>query len=116
MALHITPEIVCHAYELLRATPPFKRWKLPPSDDIEVQIVTAKEYVGEVTTGLEHIKLRISLQHVGSLNNLLYTLAHEMCHIKQYLDGAPKLDHGPSFQKLADRVCKHHRNFDRVGF
>ena len=35
MALRLTPEILEGAYEFLRATPPFRGWRLPHADEVE---------------------------------------------------------------------------------
>ena len=34
MTLSLTPDLLAAAYDFLRATPPFKAWRLPESDDI----------------------------------------------------------------------------------
>lgn len=38
--LHLTLEMLEGAYEYLRTTPPFRRWKLPPGADIEFHVTT----------------------------------------------------------------------------
>ena len=114
--LHMTPEIVEAAYELLRTTPPFKGWKLPEADDIEFHVCRIKgaQADHEYTHG-RHV-LRINALKHATLASLLSTLAHEMIHIRE-VNLRLRLDvaHGKAFHRMADSVCRHH-GFDRGQF
>lgn len=119
MRLYITPEMARAAYDLLRTTPPFRGWHLPPAEQIHF-IVRAKH--GEFGmfrpsyNGKPH-KLYLSQDSIGQLSTLIATLAHEMVHIKEFIDCANDWgDHkSENFNRLADRVC-HHHGFDRRSF
>lgn len=43
--MHITVDTVVAGYNFLKATPPFRRWGLPDSDDIEFEITRSKSVV-----------------------------------------------------------------------
>lgn len=115
MAIHITPEIVETTYELLRLTPPFQGWKLPHADALRFSVLKTKDRQGDFAVdekGVPHI--RISYTKHKTLHALAMTLAHEMCHLRDYYLNA-RSEHGASFHRLADQVCRHHC-FDRGQF
>lgn len=105
MTLALTPHMLEAAYELLRTTPPFRGWKLPPADDVEFR-VKAIPHQGEF---FPPARIVISAQRVGTLDRLAVVMAHEMVHFRLQLVGSTdKEDHGPDFQRCAARVCRHH--------
>ena len=104
MTIHITPEIARAAYELLRTTLPFHRWKLYHADDIWFICRPMKSCLGSYVPG-KVPKLYIDTNRHGSLDRLIVTLAHEMCHMRG------PLTHGKDFKKLVASVCRYH-NFD----
>jgi hypothetical protein len=114
MTLHLTPEMLVACYEFLRTTPPFDKWKLPDSDEIEFRVVHTKEFMG--------LWERLAGKHVISMSNarmshthtLLDTMAHEMVHIRQEQRKC-KDAHGRSFRKMRGAICKHH-GFDPKAF
>lgn len=114
MSLHLTPEILEASYELLRATPPFRRWKLPHADDLEFRVtnhagVFASFHFDDERAGRERI--HVSARHVKNLPLLLQTLAHEMCHLREAAISrrkAGRANHGVAFKRLAAQVCKSH--------
>ena len=108
MTLHLTPEILVQAYELLRATPPFKRWKLPHADEVEFRVTQSKDHSGSYQYAGKHI-IRISALHHKQLPPLIVTLAHEMCHMHQHLTApTDTAHHGWRFKKYAALACRHH--------
>lgn len=117
MSIRISLEIVEATYELLRATEPFKRWKLPHADDISFAIIRNKNHRGEFYINKKNdptICVNDSFHH--TIDELLRTVAHEMCHLVEYRAGArPDVAHGWIFNDLANRVCKFH-SFDRGAF
>jgi hypothetical protein len=119
MALHITPDTIEATYELLRLTPPFRRWKLPHADDVEFHVIENIKVYGQYcfdTVDPKKRTIRVSCSTVRSLNKLVETLAHEMCHMREHqLKVRADVQHGRVFQKLADQVCQHH-GFDRGQF
>lgn len=111
MTLHLTPEMLECTYELLRATPPFNRWKLPEADSLEFNILITKErsaHFRESTDGQHEIA--VSASRVKSLDLLLEVVAHEMVHMRQAQKRFRDI-HGISFEKLGKQVCRHH-DFD----
>lgn len=117
--LHLTPDMLEHAYELLRVTPPFKSWKLPPGDDVAFCVVRMRKHQDQADwthDGTRHV-IRINAKKHGTLNSLLMTLAHEMCHMREYELGFRRVDvmHGELYYQLADAVCRHH-TFDKGQF
>ena len=112
MTLSLTPDILVATYELLLTTPPFRSWKLPPSDEIEFHITRSVKHFGTC----DGKSITISDRKHGTLSNLLVTVAHEMVHLREFQTGARSdIQHGAEFNKLADRVCRIH-NFDRSAF
>ncbi len=116
MAIHLTPEILVNAYELLRVTPPFRGWKLPHSDDIVFIVSRHRDRYADTDYDNGKFILRVSQRKQKQLGTVLATVAHEMIHIRQGLTGAwHKADHGKTFQTAADVVCRYH-GFDRGAF
>lgn len=116
MTLHLTPAMLERAYELLRSTPPYRGWKLPPPDDVVFVVTRHKTTAGEHwVAGLTH-SIAISQNAIGTLALLTATMAHEMIHMKEFIDGVRNdVKHGASFQRLAARVCRLH-GFDVKAF
>ena len=115
--IHLTPEMLEATYELLRTTPPFRRWKLPEADDVEFHVTRHRVLSGQYTylrskkRVLWH-RIEISTTCNKNLRDMMETMAHEMCHIRQRTaDRAAKtrtLTHGRAFKRLAALVCRHH--------
>ncbi len=114
--INLTPEILEAAYKLLCETPPFKSWKLPDSDEVEFMVNKSTTRRGDHIFSNDTHSIGISTALIGSLNELLVTMAHEMCHMKHEID-APNdpAHHGSRFKSYADKVCRAH-NFDRRAF
>jgi len=111
--LSLTPDMIAAAYELLRTTPPFRRWGLPEADDVGFYVIAAKGDHGSHWTADFAHHIAINKCHT-QLPSLLNCVAHEMCHMRQFILGE-KSYHGPVFKRLADQVCRHH-GFDRGMF
>jgi hypothetical protein len=111
--MHITPIMVEQAYELLRATPPFNRWKLPEADDVEFRIVKSPNIYGQHALRYTkhksdgHDVIDISLPNHRYLPTLICTMAHEMVHLKQRMLGYRDA-HGKNFKRMAKSVCHNH--------
>lgn len=117
MTLPLTPDVLVAAYEYLRTTEPFRRWKLPDSDDIVFMVTHDRERMGQVSIFKGHLTLEISAVQIGHTASLMSVMAHEMIHIHQKdvraeTSGA---QHNAAFRKLAARVCAFH-GFDPKGF
>ncbi len=46
MTLPLTPEMLRACYEFLRSTPPFRRWSLPPGDEIGFHVTRNRTRIG----------------------------------------------------------------------
>jgi len=116
MSLHITPAMLEAAYELLRQTPPFRRWRLPDPDDVTFWAVPLpNDDQGELFKAKDgKFRVTVSPARHKTLASMQMTLAHEMAHMRQ--DQLKRRDHhGASFQRIADQICKYH-GFDRGQF
>lgn len=114
MTLPLTPDALYAAYEYLRATPPFRRWKLPQGDQVEMRVTRDKGYVGLAKEGSRFPVICISAFHVGRTQTLIETMAHEMIHVHLDSKGV-RAAHGAAFRKCAASVCRYH-GFDPRGF
>ena len=112
MTLPLTPHNLAAAYEYLRATTPFKGWKLPPAEEVEFRVVRDKRIDGQHNFYLgtkrgEHI-ISVSVPNVHTTTCLLITMAHEMIHAKQTADGVRGRGHNIEFWQLARQICHVH--------
>ena len=114
--LHLTPEDLCAVYDLLRGTAPFKRWKLPPGEEVEFHAVKITHCQADSQRKGNRYVVRVAANRHHTLASATMTMAHEMIHLR--LDIAFPRDrahHGSRFHKHADAVCKAH-SFDRGQF
>lgn len=111
MTLPLTPDSLAAAYEYLRTTPPFKRWKLPPADEVEFHVTRHRDREGDHTTYQrtnDHV-IRVSSYHVKTTTDLLVCIAHELVHMRESQLGVRHRDHHTIvFRKLAQKVCTLH--------
>lgn len=114
MTLRLTPDMLAAAYDFLRATEPFRRWRLPESDELGFHVVRDAALSADfgVREGMPYI--RVSEANNGHTITLLATLGHEMIHLRQHLTG-DREHHGPRFKRIAARVCAVH-GFDPKTF
>ena len=112
--MDLTPEVLAAAYEYLRATPPFKAWKLPHADEVEFSVTKHRDHEGGHTTYCnkpnEHI-IYVSSYYIKSTPDLMECLGHEMIHMRQDLTktgGKVRAKHNAEFNKLNARFCKLH--------
>lgn len=112
--LPLSPELLAYAYDYLMCLPPFSKLNMPPSEDIKFRVIKSKKIFARyfMEGGTHHID--VSNKMVGSHMVLLSTLAHEAIHLHLAEIDACDL-HGPTFQALADKVCRIHQ-FDRLTF
>lgn len=116
MSIKISIQVVENTYALLRSTKPFSSWKLQEFDDIGFSVTRDRINRGEfqVKNGVPFICVSEVCHH--TLDELIRTVAHEMCHLCDWNSGVrPDVVHGWTFNKMADSVCKFH-NFDRGAF
>ena|ERR1041385_4648864 len=112
--IHITPELLEAAYELLRTVPPFRGWKLPHADDVVFHVSGTRAHFAQHSVAASTHCVEISAAKNMQLGTLLMTLAHELCHMREAMLGKQPR-HGALFNKLADQVCKRH-GWDRGAF
>lgn len=114
MTLALTPQILVAAYEFLRATPPFRGWKLPHADQVEFHVVRRPGLFGEYATEAGKHRIAVSCAMVGTTDTLLRTMAHEMTHLYQARCGRDPA-HGRDFARHARCIARHH-GFDPKAF
>jgi hypothetical protein len=120
MTLPLTPEMLAAGYEYLRASPPFRAWKLPPSVVVRFKVSRiASEFGRYQWDGERHI-ISMSAKSIGQTETLLRYLAHEMIHLHLEATGQESKRggmnvHNAAFQRYAARVCKLH-GFDPKAF
>lgn len=118
MSLRLTPEMLAAAYEFLRTSAPFRGWRLPTADEVEFQVVAARDRHGHYCRGdsAEH-RIAISAATVGHTETLMRTVAHEMIHLyqRERRTETANAEHNSEFLRLARFVCLHH-GFDPRAF
>lgn len=111
----LTPEGCAALYDALRAHPPFSRWALPESDEIEFHVTRDKRCFGMYHYGDDHA-ITVSEAVVGHWSTLSETMAHEMIHLFQSINNSQtKAEHNTEFRKLAAEVCREF-GFDLKAF
>lgn len=101
----VTAEHVLAVYKMLKAFPPFCRWNLPAS--VNVDVVPFKSFRADYDPTTRTI--RVSFQKITTFLCLVEAVAHEMCHLRQDMIGRwPAGDaHNADFKRMARQVCKH---------
>ena len=107
MTLRLTPDMLAAAYDFLRTTEPFRRWRLPESDELGFYVVRDAGLSADFGMREGVPLIRVSEANNGHAVTLLASLAHEMIHLRQYLTG-DREQHGPRFRRTAARVCAVH--------
>jgi len=107
MPLDITPAQVAAVYDCLREFPPFSKWRLPPSDEIEMHIgVQQDAYAHYHRQGSQH-GIEVSMLLVTDWDTLVETVAHEMVHLHQARAGTEtRAEHNREWHRLAAIVCR----------
>lgn len=116
--LHYTPAMLEAAYELLRTTPPFSRWKLPEPDEVEFRVTRRLDYNAQIQLRKDKPPIiEISSRAMSTLPPLIRAMAHEMTHLHEHLCGDMRSDckHGAGYRRRARQVCSHHC-FDPMQF
>lgn len=100
----VTPRTICAIYEMLIQVPPFSRWNLPPSCEVNFEVTNDPTCYGEYEP--EPNTIRISSAKIGHLENITKTVAHEIIHMKLYLKGSKSWDkHDSVFNNLSHKVA-----------
>lgn len=105
MSFPLHPKHVAAMYDCIRVLPPFDKFKLPESDEIEFRTPARADVFGEFQEGKPHVITISSARHSHTFTVML-TLAHEMLHLYQALQKTDnKNQHNAEFKRLAKRVC-----------
>lgn len=122
MTLRLTPLNLIAAYDYLKTTAPFNKWKLPHADDLEFHVTDHADRYGHILdfpdARKKYLIIAVSVIKTNTTCALLETIAHEMCHLKQRRDRGYRArgqGHGPTFKRLAKDVCRSH-GFDPKTF
>jgi hypothetical protein len=116
MTLRLTPDMLAAGYDFLRATEPFKSWKLPEADDLGFSVVRDPTIFADFSLERDVPVIRVSEARHGHTVTLLATLAHEMIHLHQHRRRLHRGgDHNADFHRRAARVCALH-GFDPKTF
>jgi predicted SprT family Zn-dependent metalloprotease len=78
-------------YVFLRSVEPFNTWKLPPPSKVEFEVTGSTDVMGEFDC--EPLVIRLSDARQSTVENLLRTTAHELVHMKFYLEGKANYHH-----------------------
>jgi len=113
--MKFTPGILRAAYDFLVTTPPFRRWNLPPGEDVDFKVSKDLVCIGTYQTRDDHT-ITLSAARVCHTATLIVTMAHEMVHLAQVEDGSvTRTMHNAAFRRMAKVVCRHH-GFDPLEF
>ena len=109
MTLPLTPHMLVGAYEFLRTTPPYRRWRLPEGDGVKFAVNRHQGAIAMHQGGSECL-IEVSSSIVGHTGTLLWVMGHELIHLHQYL---AKLEtsgtvHNADFRKKARAACRYH--------
>jgi hypothetical protein len=109
--------VLANAYEFLRATEPFCRWRLPAASAVTFKVARSRDWYGQCFAAKVGYAIDISAALVGHTNTLLSVMAHEMIHLRQMIARSETRGaaHNAQFHRLAARVCKVH-GFDLKAF
>ena len=107
----LTPDIIKAAYVFLKATPPFRYWRMPPVDEIAFRVVKSRSIQAWFQASGRGSKrkrtLAVSTNCVGYTNTLIGAVAHEMVHVYMDVQGLDTTgEHNEKFYKLAKRACR----------
>ena len=116
MGLALDTCVLERAYDYLRATKPFCRWRLPASDALIFNVAKARDWQGQCYALGDRYGIDISEALVGESATLLAVMAHEMVHLAQKIAKTEtKAAHNAEFRRLAAQVCRVH-SFDLKTF
>ena len=106
--MRITPERLAGVYAMLRAFPPFSRWKLPPAADVRFHVAKTKQWHAAWWIEGQKHNVEVSEKKHGHLRSLIESMAHEMIHIHQRVARTETngVEHNAEFQRLAKNVCR----------
>lgn len=104
--MHLTPESLAAMYDLVKVLPPFSKWNLPDSEDVEFHVSGFRNRNGDYSPEPHVIRLSYhSTDHVGKA---LEIMAHEVLHLAQYLRklDTPNTEHNADFRKTWAKIAR----------
>lgn len=104
--MKITERTLLHTYTYLLNLPPFLKWGLFPADVIIFKNKTPIDRIGHFISFSDgRCEIAISHKRISYINNLIETMAHEMCHLATDLNyPSEKKEHGFHFNNYAKKV------------
>src|SRR5258708_4048479 len=113
MTLPLTPETLAAAYDYLRTTPPYCRWKLPPAQVVKFTVGKFRQDYGAYQWDGKQQNITMSANAIGQTATLMRYTGHEMIHLhleEQGLESRTggKDTHNAVFRKLAAQACRYH--------
>ncbi len=115
--MKLTPAILEATYNFVRATPPFRNWRLPAGHQVRFRVLKTRKKLGvyQWDNQVGHV-VSVSEGKVSHTIVLVPLMAHEMVHLYQQMCGTDtKTEHNAEFIRLALIVCRHH-GFDPKEF
>lgn len=108
--MRLTPEILRGAYEFLRLTDPFRRWGMPAPEYVKFVVSRSKKVMGDYVVLPNCHRIRVSECLHNHTDTLIHTMAHEMTHLRQTIQGRCRegVEHNGDFRKQWAIVCRHH--------
>lgn len=107
MPLAITPQQVAAVYDCLREFPPISTWRLPSSDEIEINIGVQQDAFAHYHRRGDQHGITVSMLLVDDWQTLSETVAHEMIHLHQARAGTEtRAEHNREWHRLAAKVCE----------
>lgn len=104
--MHLTPESLAAMYDCIRAFPPYSKWKLPDSEDVEFHVSAFRNRNGDYSPDPHTIRLSMhSTDHIGKA---LEIMAHEMLHMAQHLQRleTPNTMHNSEFRRAWTKIAR----------
>ena len=107
MSLPITPDRLAAVYEMLRAWPPFSRWRLPAAEQVSFRVTRSRSLDAAwwIDGGTHHIEA--NARRIGYLSTLCCAMGHEMLHLHQRVAKleTPNTEHNADFVRKGRLLC-----------
>lgn len=101
--MKINKDTLKATYEFLVKLNPFNKWNLPDSSQVIFKVINDDEVLGLYEPEPDCIS--ISKARHDHLDTIIKTMAHEMCHLKLYLNNKTYEQHNSQFKKLTKQVA-----------
>lgn len=104
--MNVTPTVLRSAYAHLRTLRPFSRWNLPPADKVKFALHIGHDHAQYTNLTIPYIEVNRDTHTTHQ--QILMSVAHEMCHLRQDLLGRlpfSKNPHNAQFRRMARTIC-----------